>query len=343
MIKRTLEISREPAHLAVQLDQLLILRPDQQLKDAARVPCEDIGLILVDHPQTTYTHQALATLLQFGAGLVVCGRNHLPAGLLLPLSDHTQVVWRVNDQAEASKPLKKRLWQQLIVAKIRNQAANLDPDSLPYGQLRVLANEVKSGDTTNVEGQAARLYWSAWLPPGSHTPEAKSAKPPDTGAPDPPVPAALQTDEARLALESLDRFRRDPEGVDPLNAALNYGYAILRAAVARALVGAGLFPALGLHHSNRSNAFALADDMVEPLRPLADARVRHLHQTGRLAQGLDQPTKAALLELLTVMVGYDGTTGPLMVSLHRYAASLAACYAGQADRLMVPTLPSPPT
>jgi len=302
MIKRTIEISKEPAHLAVKLDQLLIHRHDTEPSPTASIPCEDIGLVMVDHAQTTYSHHALAKLMEYGAAVVICGQNHLPVGLLLPIPSHTEVVWRIKDQIAAGKPLCKQLWRQVVIAKIRAQAANLEPGSSPCSKLLALARSVRSGDPTNVEAQAARIYWSAWLGDS----------------------------------DSTKTFRRNsaPPKEDAINAMLNYGYAILRAAVARALVAAGLHPSLGIHHSHRSNTFCLADDLVEPIRPLADARVRDLHQWGM--DKLDQGAKAHLLQLLTDPVQVGDQTGPLMVGLHRTVASLVQCYQGVQKKLLLP-------
>ncbi len=300
MIKRTVEISREPAHLSLKHKQLVLKRDGDV---AAQFPCEDLGFVVVDHPQTTYTHSVLAALAESDAVLVVCGHDHLPAGILLPLSDHSQVVWRINDQIAVKKPVRKRLWKQLVQAKIRAQAANLPPDSAPQKKLLAYAADVRSGDLTNREAQAARVYWAHWL---------------------------LHSDN-----EVTDtQFRRARDGVAP-NALLNYGYAILRAAVARSLVSSGLLPSLGLKHSHRANAFCLADDLLEPLRPMVDARVRDLFWNGQTK--LDQPTKAALLELLATPVETKGRQGPLMVALHTFTASLANCYCGTANRLEIPT------
>lgn len=307
VIKRTVEISQEPAHLSVELDQLLIRRRGES-EVSGRIPCEDIGLLLVDQPETTYSHGALAALVDFGAGLVICGRNHLPAGVLLPIADHSQVVWRVEEQLSVSAPLRKQLWKQIVTAKVRRQAANL-PVGPARTRLLELARHVRSGDPANVEAQAAKVYWSAWA-------ACLTAPPPGDGRPD------------QIA------FRRNPDASDPLNSMLNYGYAVLRAAIARALVGAGLIPALGIHHANRSNAFCLADDLLEPLRPLVDARVRTLHREGR--DRLDRPTKAGLLDLLTVTVRAGDQTGPLMVSLHRMVASLVHCYQRAETHLTIP-------
>jgi CRISPR-associated protein Cas1 len=292
VIKRTIEISREPAHLAVRLDQLLLKRDGDVV---GSIPCEDIGLVLVDHPAATYSHAALARLAESGAALVVCGQNHLPTAVLLPLSDHSQVVWRIADQIAASRPLQKQLWKQLVQAKIRGQAENLDPGSPARAKLLDLVGMVRSGDPTNVEARAAKVYWTAWRP-----------------------------EEA---------FRRDQNGRG-LNSLLNYGYAVVRAAVARALVAAGLLPAIGLHHSNRSNAFCLADDLMEPLRPLVDDRARDLFVQGY--DDLCQESKAELLKLLAKPVELGGEAGPLMVNLHRMAASLVRCFAGESKRLEIP-------
>lgn len=291
MIKRTIEISREPAHLTVQLNQLLLKREGATV---ASIPCEDIGVVMVDHAGTTYSHAALAHLATVDAAVVVCGRDHLPVGILLPLADHSTVVWRVRDQMAAGKPLLKQLWKQIVQAKIRGQADNL-PNGPHRTKLLTLARAVRSGDPSNHEAQAAKIYWSA--------------------------------------LFSTIAFRRDRHGDGP-NPLLNYGYAVLRAAIARAIVAAGLLPALGIHHSNRGNAFCLADDLIEPLRPLVDARVKQLFD--REQYTLDQPTKAALLELLTLDVQCGDQTGPLMVALHRMVASLVKCFEGGGNQLEFP-------
>jgi len=297
MIKRTIEISREPLHLAVKLDQLQLWRQRPESGLAASIPCEDIGFVVVDNPGATYSHDALARLIRFGAVVVICNDKHLPSGLLLPLSDHTEVVWRLHEQIALRKPVRKQLWRQIVVAKVRAQAANLPDDSPARRRLLLLAREVKSGDATNVEAHTAKLYWSAWLSP--QTP-----------------------------------FHRDPDCTEGINAMLNYGYAVVRAAVARALVSAGLHPALGLHHRNRGNAFCLADDMLEPLRPLVERAVRALNHAGQTT--LDPAGKRELLSLLTATVRVGDQTGPLMVGLHRTMASLVRCIQGQEKRLLLP-------
>ncbi len=300
MIKRTIEISQQPAHLSVHLGQLRIRKhtDDESAPLMASVPCEDIGMLVVDHAQTTYSHHALAELIQAGAAVLICGANHLPAGMLLPFSNNHEVVWRINDQIAASKPVIKQLWKQLVVAKIRGQAATIAHDAVAQRSLLDDAKQVRSGDPTNREAVAAKTYWQAWR--NDHAPN----------------------------------FRRQPQSNDPVNGMLNYGYAVLRAAVARALVSAGLQPAIGIHHANRSNPFCLADDLIEPLRPFVDHCVRELSINGH--QQINRDVKQALLNLLAKTVCLDNTTGPLMVSLHRYTASLVQCLRGEFKQLLIP-------
>lgn len=318
MIKRTLEISQQPLHLTARDDQLLLLRKDnapQRLPVspenlAASIPCEDVGVLIVEHAGATFSHAALERLAHHGAAVVLCGRDHLPAGMLMPVGEHSQVVLRVDAQLAAPRPLRKQLWQQLVRAKIRAQAANLLPGSTSRSKLIALARSVRSGDPNNVEAHAARVYWPAWLQHG-------------------PADAAGAAGPANRAAD----FRRDPAGPPPNNL-LNYGYAILRAGVARAVVGAGLLPMIGLKHSHRANYFCLADDLLEPLRPIVDARVRNLFLTGQTE--LTPDCKKALLELLVTPVRCDDQAGPLMVALHRFAASLVHCFEGSARRLLIP-------
>jgi len=292
MIKHTIEVSREPAHLTVRLGQLVLKNGDRIL---GSVPCEDVGMVVVDNPGATYSHAALATLARCDAVLVVCGQDHLPAAVLLPLADHSQITWRIADQVAVSRPRRKRLWKQLVQAKIRAQAANVPTDWPAHAKLLDLARQVRSGDPANIEAQAARVYWDNWLPEVA--------------------------------------FHRDPNQAG-LNALLNYGYAVLRAAVARALIAAGLLPSLALFHSNRSNAFGLADDLMEPLRPFVDDLARELFRQGY--EELNQETKARLLQILELPVRLGRRRGPLMVCLHRMVASLVRCYQGEEKRLEIP-------
>jgi len=320
VIKRTIEISREPAHVAVRDRQLLILRktsPPERLPArpqnlAGSIPCEDIGVVMADSRGTTYSHAALAQLAEEGAALVICGRDHHPAGMFLPISSNTDLLSRLDAQINASKPTRKRLWASIVAAKVRAQAAALprhEDMNACRARLTRLAREVKSGDTTNVEAQAAAAYW----------------------------PVVFSRCEP---VGQPFRRRAGDRSAPPPNNLLDYGYAALRAAVARAIVSAGLLPALGIQHRGRSNPFCLADDLMEPLRPLVDRRVRWLAERGEFT--LDQPTKAELLGVLTVEVGIDGARGPLLVSVTRYVASLVRVLTAEQDRLEIPTDASEP-
>lgn len=305
---RTIEISQTKAHLAVEHGQLLVIKGGQSRRNLSirqRIPCDDIGVVIVDHDGCTYTHRALSALADSGAVLVVCSRQHMPAAAMLPFSSHSQVVWRVWDQITAGMPLCKRLWGRIVAAKIRAQALNLGPGDA-CTRLLALGRRVRSGDPDNIEAQAARIYWKA------HFPQS-------------------------LLGRAFRRRPGDPKA-EPPNNLLDYGYTVLRAAVARALVSSGLLPMLGIHHVNRANAFCLADDLVEPLRPFVDAVAKRLVLERRM--DLDRLAKSALLETLTTTVRVGGSIGPLNVALGRYAASLAQSLAeGRADSAKLLVIP----
>lgn len=296
MIKRTLEISREGAHLSIRNRQLMVTPHNRREAGVRSFPCEDIGMICVDHPRTTFSSQALVELMTNGAVVALCGSRHLPVGLLLPLTTHTEVVQRLQDQIAVPLVRRKQLWKQIVQAKIRAQADNIEePTARAY--LSAMARRVRSGDAGNMEAQAAKFYWAHFLGNGA-------------------------------------AFRRDTGGCDSLNSMLNYGYAVIRAAVARALVSAGFHAALGLHHTNRSNPFCLADDLIEPLRPIADRRARALYRAGR--EELDQRAKADLLALLSVTVKMGGTIGPLSVVLHRVTGAFGRCLTDRSTTIEFP-------
>ncbi len=298
MIKRTIDVA-SPAVLRIQLDQLIIARDGFP---EATVPVEDIGILLIDQQIATYTHAVLVRLAEAGTCVILCNEKHLPCAVQLPLAANDLLTERLLRQIEVGRPKKKRLWQQVVRAKIAAQAANLESPAIrnaDSGRLRNLIAEVASGDSTNVEGQAAQIYWAALLG---------------------------------------DQFRRQRSGQWP-NAILNYGYAVMRAAVARALAGAGLHPALGIHHHNRGNPFCLADDLLEPLRPMVDAAACGLISADRTD---DEPAvtpaaKRVMLGLLARHVHLADQSGPLMVQLHRMAASLWGCYTGEREALDLPT------
>ncbi len=319
MIKRTVEISREPMHLCVRDEQLLLMRLSAgtpRLQGQARsttlvasIPCEDLGVLMVDSRETTYSHHALAKLAEHGAALVVCGRDHHPAGMYLPISVNTHLLSRIDAQLSASRPTLKRLWSAIVAAKVRAQAAALPPHETMAPirtKLLHMARRVRSGDPDNIEAQAAGVYWPEIF---------------------------------RMSGAVQHPFRRRPgeAAAQPPNSMLDYGYASVRAAVARALVAAGLLPALGIRHRGRSNPFCLADDLMEPLRPAVDCRVRILAERGEL--GLGREAKAELLGVLTDEVECGSVSGPLLVSVSRCVASLVeALSTNDPSKLVLPRL-----
>ena len=301
MIKRTLCFSH-PAYLSLRNSQLVVrLEPHDDLPEQqATIPIEDIGVVLLDHRQITITHGAMAALVDNNAAIITCNEQHLPTGLLLPLDGHSIQSERFQDQLAASLPLRKQLWQQTVQQKILNQAALLrELHSIETGNMRQWASDVRSGDTTNLEGRAAAFYWSQMFP-------------------------------------SIKGFTRDREGDYP-NALLNYGYAILRAVVARALVSSGMLPTLGIHHHNRYNAYCLADDIMEPYRPFVDRLVvQTMHQCPD--REVTTSLKRHLLTVPTLEVRISGQRSPLMVAVSQTTASLSRCFAGEARRIAYPEL-----
>jgi len=296
MIKRIVEISSARTHLSIKYSQLIIREEGKQV---GSIPCEDIGVLLVDHQGTSYTHCVFTELLRYGAAVVLCGENHHPTGMLLPIESNTLQTERFRQQIEVKEPVKKRLWRQIIRAKIKHQAKLAGKDSDIYPILMLLRHKIRSGDPENIEAQASKKFWLVYL--------------------------------------QQVEFHRDIDGPPPNNL-LNYGYMVMRAAVARALCSAGLLPSLGIHHRNRYNAFCLADDMLEPFRGFVEHKVRDICEREGIPDELTQPIKAQILELLYEPVTIGDFTGPLMVALHRTAASLQRCFAGEQKELELPII-----
>ena len=313
MIKRTLYFGN-PAYLSTHLEQLEIRLPDTG--ETKTAPIEDIGVLILDNQQITITQALMARLLANNAALITCDNTHHPVGLLLNLDGHTLQSRIFQAQLEVSEPLKKQLWQQTVSAKIQNQAANLGHQSAtgnlfnaPDKLLLNYAKEVKSGDSENLEAAAAGYYWKRVFPP-------------------------------------FLNFTRDREGFPPNNL-LNYGYAILRAIVARSLVGSGILPTLGIHHRNQYNAYCLADDIMEPYRPYVDKVICEMLVTAANARpaGSIEPffeltpnMKKQLLAIPAMDVMIDGQTSPLMNAVQRTTASLAKCYEGKIRKILYPVL-----
>jgi CRISPR-associated protein Cas1 len=304
LIKKIIEISRERTSLSIKYGQLLIKQNGQE---ANSIPCEDIGVLLVDNPATNYTHCVFTELLKCGAAVVLCDDSHLPAGMLLPIESNSIQTERCAKQIKAKEPLKKKLWQQIVRAKIRHQAKLVKDDTQIHKALTALLSQVRSGDPSNIEARASKLFWRAYIQGLGST--------------------SL----------TIDEFRRDAEGKPP-NTLLNYGYMVMRAAVARAICSAGLLPSVGLHHRNKYNAFCLADDLVEPFRGFVEAKVREIIQSGEDYEDLTQPIKARLLEVLYEEVEIADYKGPLMVGLHRTAASLVRCFCGEQKEIELPRI-----
>lgn len=260
------------------------------------VPVEDIGFVLLENQQISITMPLLNALADNNAAVIVCTDKMMPNAMLLNLDSNSVQGERYRDQVNASEPLKKNLWKQTIEAKIRNQAALLDKLDKDGNQLKPYWQNVKSGDADNREGIAAKIYWDALFG---------------------------------------DDFMRYRTGVSP-NEMLNYGYTVLRAAVARSLMGSGLFPAFGIYHRNRYNAFPLADDIMEPYRPYVDEIVFDLYANGE--QELNKDVKAEILKVLYVDTVFDKLTRPLDLGLSVTTSSLVKCFGGEQKKILYPLL-----
>lgn len=295
MIRKTIEFATPGTRLSVAHRQLVIERPDVP---KATLPIEDLGVVIIDDMRASYTQSVFLELLAAGATVMVSGRDHLPVGMMLPLDAHHVQTERHLAQVEAGLPLKKRLWQLLVAAKIGQQAAILHRFTGHDGGLLLLSKRVRSGDPDNLEAQAAQRYW----------------------------PALFGGD-----------FRRD-RGTPGVNALLNYGYAVMRAAIARAVVASGLIPSLGVFHSNRSNPFCLADDLLEPYRPYVDWRVRLIaDEIGVDSPTLeDRTTRAILLSLFNETVLVGSRRNPMLVAIQASAVSLAQALTGGEAILLLP-------
>lgn len=309
MIKRTLYFGN-PAYLSMNNAQLVVRLPEVEKNDTlpesfkneatASIPIEDIGVAVIDHQQITITQGLMTCLMENNAAVIFCDNAHLPSGLMLPLSVNTIQSERFQNQIEASAPLKKQLWQQTIIAKINNQAGLLKNKGIAINNMLHWSKSVTSGDTANHEARASAYYWKNIFSPELN-------------------------------------FTRDRFG-EPPNNLLNYGYAILRAIVARSLVGSGLLPTLGIHHRNKYNAYCLADDIMEPYRPYVDNMVVNIFENGEDFTDLNSSIKRQLLEIATTDIIINGEKSPLMVGMQQTTASLAKCYAGEARKIVYPEI-----
>lgn len=312
MIKKTLYFGN-PAYLSLRMGQMVIKLPEvetdsnlpDQIKKQAEItkPIEDIGVVVLDNRRITITQGLLESLLENNCAVITCDSHSLPVGLMLPLYGNSTQNERFRDQLDASQPLKKQLWQQTIKMKISNQAAALATCTGKNSPTMLRwADDVRSGDPDNVEGRAAAYYWKNLF----------------------------------AGIDGLKDFTRSREGEAPNNL-LNYGYAILRAIVARALVSSGMLPTLGIHHHNRYNAYCLADDIMEPYRPYVDELVYSIvKDKGINNLDLSKEIKAQLLSIPTLDVVIGGKRSPLMVAVTQTTASLYKCFTGELRRIAYP-------
>lgn len=285
-----------PAYLNTKHEQLVVTYPEEN-NPPKTVPIEDIGMVILENPQITLTNGLLTKLVQNKAAVVNCNKQHLPCSLLQPLVGHTEQSERMRNQLNASLPLKKNLWQQTVSAKIENQATHLLRRGKNHKKLARWASEVKSGDTQNHEAVAAAHYWQN--------------------------------------LFDIEGFTRYQKGIPPNNL-LNYGYAILRAVTARALISSGMLPGVGIFHRNKYNAYCLADDIMEPYRPFVDDLVYELVETGENIEELNTFLKTQLLQIPAIDVNIDGKISPLMVAMSRTTNSLYDCFANLNRKILYP-------
>lgn len=309
MIKKTLYFGN-PAYLSLKDSQMQIRLPEVERstsvnadfkKRAERtIPIEDIGIVLIDNKQITLTHGLLEMLLENNCAVITCDSRHMPVGMMLPLEGNTIQSERFKKQIDASIPLRKQLWQQTVQQKIANQAEALSRNSGYENKcLQKWSNDVRSGDPDNIEARAAAYYWKHFFP-------------------------------------NVKNFVRDRDGDFPNNV-LNYGYALLRAVIARGLVGSGLLPTLGIHHHNRYNAYCLADDIMEPYRPFVDELVFQIIREQGIIVDLTKEIKTKLLSIPILDVTISGKRSPLMIAVGQTTASLAKCFEGEMRKICYPT------
>ena len=306
MIKRVL-CFENPARLSLRLEQIVVeltavvnnpnVPEIAQKMGTKTIPIEDVGVVVLDNRQITITHALIDALLENNCAIITCNEKHLPVGLMLPLDGHNLQSERFREQINASEPLKKQMWQQTVVAKILGQAHVLGMQHIEHNNMLKWAKDVRSGDTDNMEARAAAYYW-------------------------------------RNVFGDQD-FIRAQEGLPPNNL-LNYGYSIVRAMMARALVAAGLLPTLGIHHHNRYNAYCLADDIMEPYRPFVDEKVLTMIKQGMVGEDITTAQKIQLLGLCTADVHIEGHRRPMMLAIQTTAQSVQKCYSGEARKIIYP-------
>lgn len=310
MIKKTLYFGN-PAYLSLRNGQLVIKLPEVENNESIpsmmkaeserTIPIEDIGVVVLDNKRITITTGAIEALLENNSAVISCNDKSMPVGLMLPLVGNTLQNERFRDQLDASLPLQKQLWQQTVKQKVANQAHVLGTYTTTENQCMLKwVSEVRSGDVDNIEARAAAYYW-------------------------------------KNLFSNIPDFIRGREGDSPNNL-LNYGYAILRAVMARALVGSGLLPTLGIHHHNRYNAYCLADDIMEPYRPYVDELVLQIIAEEEDYSELTRNLKAKLLQIPVLDVVINGKRSPLMIAAGITTASLYKCFSGESRQIVYPIM-----
>jgi CRISP-associated protein Cas1 len=294
MIGRIVEVADDRRHLFMHRGFLVVQDAEGERKELGQVPLDDIAAVVANAHGLSYTNNLLVALAERGAPFVLCAANHNAVGMLLPIEGNFEQSKRIEAQIAASQPTHKRLWAAVVRSKLEQQAAALEAAGAPTAPITALASKVRSGDPDNLEAQGARRYWN---------------------------------------LLFGDGFRRDQNAAG-LNALLNYGYTVMRAATARAIVAAGLHPSIGLHHSHDNNAMRLVDDVMEPFRPVIDLKVWQLKRNKE--EHVTPDTKRALVRTLYDDMQTDIGATPVMVCMQRLATSLAQIYLGERDRLDLP-------
>lgn len=314
MIKRTLYFGN-PSYLSLTKAQLTLRLPEVEKNNtlpesykkevSASIPIEDIGIVVLDHKQITITQALMEALLDNNVALITCDSTHHPTGLMLPLCGNTIQNERFRAQLDATEPLKKQLWAQTVSQKIKNQAAHFESLKIDHNYFTPLYRNVKSGDSDNCEATAAAYYWANLF-------------------------GSISLGEIQGGV-----FKRFREGLPPNNY-LNYGYALLRATMARSIVGAGLLPTLGIFHHNRYNAYCLADDLMEPYRPFVDKVVLNIIKEHGVNEDIPKEIKTLLLKIPAMDVLLDGEKSPLMNATQRTAVSLVKCFNGEQRKALYP-------
>ena len=296
MLYRSIYIGN-PAYLKLKDKQLKVIDPETK-EEKGSVPIEDIGLVMLDHYQITLSHQLIQELMKNNVILISCDERHLPLAGMLPFSGNTLFSERVKTQIEVSEPLKKQLWKQTVECKIKNQLKVLEQLGKYAYPMYEYLKEVKSGDTTNMEGIAAQHYWKYLID---------------------------------------NDFLRDRFGDYP-NPFFNFGYGVLLSIIARALVDTGLLLVLGIFHRNKYNPYCLASDIMEPYRPIVDLLVMKWLQLHPEKQSLDKESKTFLLQIATQDVNIEKLVRPLIVGVKMTASSLLKCYTGEKRQISYPEL-----